>query len=320
MLPFTREQLIGVINKRRPVRTPLQDRHFKAGQQYNTRNVQLDILNSPEGLAVAINAGVESKRAARHGWETETITIPRFSEHDLVKAADHEAFRLPGKGPAQQVPLAQHVNRKLDAINSRFDRTTEFMCIGAMRGEIKDGDGTVIATYNVDSAQSITLNPETGGDDPLDVFDDAVVAISRELGGMPGNLWAYCGVTAYKKLRNQHRIQKMLLSNLGPQMLSGGELAQVSGIAIERMPAVFVDNTGAEQPFVKDNEIIIAGDEMDAEMIYGPCETPEGSAPQRTYVDQWDQRDPAGTMIRVERNPFPLARRPRAVRRFTVTS
>mgnify|MGYP006421081199 CR=1 FL=1 len=319
MLPFTREQLIGVINKRRPVSTPFQDRHFPAGQQYSTRQVQLDIQNSPEGLAVAINAGVESTRAARHGWETQTITIPRFSEHDLVKAADHEAFRLPGRNPADQVPLAQHVNRKLDTITSRFDRTAEFMCVGAMRGEVKDGNGTTIATYQVDAAQNVTFNTDTGGDDPLDVMDDAVIAIARELGGMPGNLWAYCGVEAYKKLRNQHRIEKMLQSNLGPQMLDGGELAQVSGIAIQRMPAVFIDNQGAEQPFVHDNEIIVASDEMDAETIYGPCETPEGSVAQRDFVDQWDQRDPAGTMLRLERNPFPLARRPRAVRRFTVS-
>mgnify|MGYP000294125702 CR=1 FL=1 len=319
MLPWTREQLIGVIDRRRPVRTPLQDRHFPPGQQYTTRQVQLDIRQSPEGLAVAISAGVESTRAARHGWETQTVTIPRFSEHDLVRAADHQAFRLPGRSPTAQVPLAQHVNRKLDAITARFDRTVEFMCVGAMRGQIKDGDGSVLATYNVDPAQSVTFNPDSGGDDPLDVFDDAVVAIARELGGMPGNLWAYCGVTAYKRLRDQHRIQSMLTSNLGPQMLSGGELAQVSGIGIQRMPAVFVDNNGDEQPFVYDDEIIVASDELGGETIYGPCETPEGSVQQRNFVDQWDQRDPAGTAIRVERNPFPLLSRPRAVRRFTVS-
>lgn len=319
MLPWTRQQLIGVVNRRRPVRTPLQDRHFPAGQQYGTRQVQLDIMRSPEGLAVAISAGVESTRAARHGWETQTITIPRFSEHDLVRAADHEAFRIPGRGPADQVPLAQHVNRKLDAITSRFDRTGEFMAIGAMRGEVKDGNGNVIATYQTESPQAVTFKADSGGDDPLDVMDDAVIVISRELGGMPGNVWAYCGTTAYKKLRNQHRIERMLQSNLGPQMLSGGELAQVSGVQIQRMPAVFVDNTGSEQPFVKDDEIIVASDELDAETIFGPCETPEGSIQEQTFVDQWDQRDPAGTVIRVERNPFPLLRRPRAVRRLTVS-
>jgi len=319
MLPGTRQQLIGVVEQRRPVRTPISDRHFPDGQTYGSRQVQLDIKKSPEGLAVAISPGVESSRAAAHGWEAQTITIPRYSEHDMVKAADQEAFRLPGRSPSAQIPLAQHVNQKLDAIRARMDRTKEFMAVGAMRGEVKDGDGNVIATFQTESPQSVTFNADTGGDDPLDVFDDAVVAISRELGGMPGNTWAYCGVTAYKKLRDQHRVRTMLESPYGPQMMSGGELASVGGMQIQRMPAVFIDNTGTQQPFIADDEIIVASDELDAETIYGPCETPEGSQMQRTFVDQWDERDPAGTRSRLERNPFPLLRRPRAIRRYTVS-
>lgn len=320
MLPWTRQQLIGVIDKRRPVSTPIKDRHFPDGQQYSMRHVQLDIRQRPEGLAVTVSPGVESRRAQRHGWETQTITIPRFSEHDMVRAADHEAFRLPGRNPAQQIPLAQHVNEKLDAIRARFDRTLEYMSVGALRGEVKDGDGNVIATYPVESAQSVTFKSDEGGDDPYDAFDDAVVSISRELGGMPGTFYLYMGTDAYKRLRDQHRVREMLTSPYGPQMIEGGELAQIAGMQIQRMPQVFVDNNGNEEPFVRKDEIIVASDAIDANTIYGPCETPEGSQPQRTFVDQWDERDPAGTVLRVERNPFPLLRRPKAVRRFTVSS
>jgi len=319
MLPWTRQQLAEAIDRRRPVATPVKDRHFPDGQQFTVRNVQLDIRQRPEGLAVTVSPGVESHRAARHGWETQTITIPRFSEHDMVRAADQEAFRLPGRSPTAQIPLAQHVNQKLDAIRARFDRTMEYMAVGALRGEVKDGDGNVIATYPVENPNAVKFYTDSGGDDPYDVLDDKVVAISRELGGMPGNFYLYAGKDAYKALRNQHRVQDFLQSPYGPQMLAGGELAQIAGINIQRMPQTFVNNAGQEEPFVPDDEIILATDEIDAATIYGPCETPDGSEARRTFVDQWDLRDPAGTVVRLERNPFPLLRRPGAVRRLKVT-
>ena len=88
MIPFTSTQLTGVVNKRRPVRTPILDAHFTARRQVGTPQIQLDVLRDVEGLAIDISHGVKSTRAKNVGWDTKTFTIPRFSEHDILTAND----------------------------------------------------------------------------------------------------------------------------------------------------------------------------------------------------------------------------------------
>ena len=319
MIPFSRAELIGVVSQRRPVQTPILDNHFSNTRNLGSRTVQLDIKMSPEGLAEAISPGAESNRASRAGWETMTLTIPRFSEHDLLKAADIQDLRQPGTRN-QQIPLMQAINDTMDPIISRFDRTREYMAIKAMQGQIEDGAGNIIATYGVPSATDVTFKSDGTGDNPIDVFDDEAVAIAQELGSEPGGLIAYCGPGAYKALRNESKVLDLLNGPQGPQMLEGGEVRRIGGVTIRRLPSVFVNNQGVEQTFVPDNEIIIASNAMGGTELFGPCETPEGMRMMNRYVDTWEERDPAGQRFRVETNPLPLVRRPASIRRLNVTN
>ena len=317
MIPFNSTQLTGVVNKRRPVRTPILDAHFTARRQVGTPQIQLDVLRDVEGLAIDISHGVKSTRAKNVGWDTKTFTIPRFSEHDILTANDVLGLRAPGQVNRSEALMGLY-NRKLDAIRRRFDRTTEYMAVRAMQGEVVDGGGNVIATYEMEPKVTIKFSDST--DDPVDVFDDAAVAISRKLGGEPGNLIAYCGINAYKKLRNHDKVQQLLTGPQGPQMIESGEVRRISGITIRRMPNVFADLSGADQPFVDDDTIIIASDDMGGELIYGPCEGSGGRLALVNYlVDTWEEKDPPGTVVRVETNPLPIVTRPDSVRRFKVT-
>lgn len=316
MFPFTSAQLTGVVNKRRPVRTPILDAHFSARRQMFTPEVQIDVQNSPEGLAVAISAGAKSTKARQAGWSTFTLTLPRFSEHDMVKAADIKGFRAIGTEAANQA-FMQLVNRKMDNIRSRFDRTMEYMAIQGMQGSVVDGAGNTIATYDVPAATNVAFGNNT--DDPVDVFDDAAVSIARTLGGDAGNLVAYCGINAYKLLRNTTPIQTLLNGPAGPSMIENGEVRRAGGVTIRRLPNVFVNNAGSEVPFLGDNTIIIASDAMGAELLFGPCESPTGLELANYFVDTWTERDPAGEMLRLETNPLPVVTRPDSVRILTVS-
>lgn len=315
MFPFTSAQLTGVVNKRRPVRTPILDAHFTNRRQMFTPEIQIDVQNSPEGLALAISAGAKSLKARQAGWSTYTLTLPRFSEHDMVKAADIKGYRAIGTEAAMQA-FMQMVNKKMDDIRSRFDRTMEYMAIKGMQGQVVDGGGNVIASYGVPGAVNINFSAST--DDPVDVFDDAAVSIARTLGGDPGGLIAYCGVVAYKRLRNHDKVQTLLTGPAGPGMLEGGEVRRVGGVQIRRLPNVFVNNAGSEVPFMDDNTIVIASDQMGGELMFGPCETPTGLELVNYFVDTWTERDPAGEMLRLETNPLPVVTRPDSIRRYTV--
>ncbi len=316
-MSFTSTVLTGVVDKRRPVKTPILDRHFTRGRQLGTPFAQMDIIDGPEGLAVAIGHGVKSLKAPDGTESGKTVTIPRFSEHDAVKASDLIGLRASGSTALRS--QQQVYVRKLDAIRGRFDRTKEYMAIKGCMGQVVDGKGNVIATYDVPAIQDVQLIDGGSTDRPIDVFDDLGTSIGRALGGTPGVLHAYCGVGAYGTLRNHPQIAELLTgTNAANQLLATGELRAISGVVIHKFIGVYADFNGNDQVFIPDDEILVLSEEAGFELVHGPCETPAGLAPQEWFVDTWIERDPPGQMMRVETNPLPIVTRPEAVRRLRV--
>ena len=320
-VPFTSTQLTRVVDKRRPVATPIRDRHFARASQYGTPNIGIDIMTGPEGIAVAISHGVQSTRAARDNWSHKSIQIPRFSEHDIVKAADLIGLRAPGE-LTQSEALMMRYNEKLDLLRGKFDRTLEFMCIGAIKGSVTDGAGNVLVTYDVPSAVSVTFNAAGDGDDPFETFRVARRTIARKLGMMPGEIYAYCGDDAFDLLNNEGRVVAAR-ANVGGNAQVGqtaeGVVTRIGETLVENYPFVYDDAAGAEQKFIADNEIVFVPTNIDGEIVRGPCETPQGLALQEWFVDAWQERDPAATKLRLETNRVPLVRRPDAIYRMTVS-
>lgn len=320
LVPYTNSVLSGVIEKRRPVATPILDRHFTSRRQTGTPYVQLDIVNGVEGLAVSISHGTRSTRAPQSTESSMTVTIPRFSEHDVVKASDLIGLRQAGSMALRAQD--QVFTRKLDMIRSRFDRTKEYMAIKGCMGSVVDGGGNVIAEYDVPNRVDVDfLDVSTGSDDPNTVFDDIGTAIARALGGSPGVLRAYCGITAYAAIRNHPSVRELIKNTAAANaLLESGQIRAISGVVIEKFIGVYADLNGNDQVFIPDDEILVLSESAGFEMIHGPCETPDGLSPQEWFVDSWQERDPAGQVLRVETNPLPVVTRPEAVRRLRVVS
>ncbi|MEO5377644.1 MAG: major capsid protein [Magnetococcus sp. DMHC-6] len=316
-MPFSSSVLTGAIDKRRPVQTPILDRHFTRRRQVGTPNVQLEIVDGPEGLAVAISHGVQSRRAPNGTESGVTVTIPRFSEHDTIKASDLIGLREAG---GQNLRTLQQVYvRKLDDIRRRFDRTQEYMAIKGCFGQVVDGKGTVIATYDVPSVENVTFS-DAAQDNPVDVFDDVGTSLARALGGVPGIMHAYAGISAYKMIRNHPKVLELLTGTASANtLLATGELRVLSGVVIHKFVGVYADLAGTDQVYIPDDEILILSEESAFEVVNGPCETPDGLVAQEWYVDTWQERDPPATFLRVETNPLPVVTRPEAVRRLKVS-
>jgi len=324
MVDFTREALTRVVNNRRPTATPIRDAHFSGpGQFHNSNLILVDIIKGPEGIATAIGSGVRSLRSPQGSVEELNIKIPRFSEHDVIKPGDYNGRRMPGSDMAYNSQGIQQLYvGKLDKLRARMDRTFEYMAIKGMQGEIVDGKGNVLVTYDVLSPQTVDFRPTTAGDDPYEVFvKDVSVAIHQEIGGSPGQLIGYCGTDAFIRLYKQHAVQSKLTA-ASPQVTVTEATIAIAGIPItfRLMPHNYLDDSGNSQVFIPADKIIIASTGMETEAHYGPCEAPGMQLVQQPFIaDTWEERDPPATKVRVETNPLPLIRRPKAIRTLTVT-
>lgn len=315
MIPWNNIDLIGVINKTRPVQTPVVDRHFTRARQAGSNTVQIDTVEGPEGLMVAISWDAESRKAASRTVSTQTITIPRFSEHDLVTAMEQLQYRAPGVVGGTDA-FAQLVAGKLAALRARIDRTKEFMAIKALQGQVVDGDGNVIASYSVPAPVAVDFATA----DVLDAFRAAKTAISRALGYAPTGLVAYCGVTAMTKVLGNAGLRDLVKAQAGVDLVTNGTLRNAVGIDFVEVPWQYVDNQGSTQSFLADNAIVIAPVGADFELVYGPCVGRGGRiVMQQYYAETIELDDPPATKIRVESNPLPVVNRPDSIYRITAS-
>lgn len=314
-LPYDNLTLTQVINKRRPVVTPILDTHFTRRRVVPTSVIQMDIITGPEGIMIAISREAASRKAERRAVESKTFMIPRFSEHDFVTASDQLLYRAPGVINGGE-SFDMLINDKLDTIRSKGDRTKEVMSINAMRGSVIDGDGNVIATYDTPTPVDIDFSTA----DPVIVYDNANVAISRALGRNPAGLVCYCGLTAYQRLWANPKVQDLIKGPAGPQMMESGELRLVGGVTIRRLTSVYVNNAGTEVPFMPDAEMIVVAADADFELIHGPCSAAGGRlALIPWYVQQTEEDDPPSTKVRGETNPLTVVNRPEAIYRINTT-
>lgn len=313
MIPWNNLDLIGVVNKIRPVQTPVVDRHFTRTRQAGSNTVQIDTVEGPEGIMVAISWDAESRKAARGTVSTQTITLPRFSEHDLVTAMDQMQYRAPGVVGGGEA-FAALVASKLGRMRARIDRTKELLAVKALQGQVVDGDGNVIATYSVPSAVSVDFSTA----DVLDAFRAAKTAISRALGYAPRGLTAYCGPTAMSKVLNNSGLRDLVKAQAGVDLLTEGALRNAVGIDFVEVPWQYTDNQGSTQNFVPDDAILIAPADADFELVYGPCIGRGGRIVMQPYYSEAiELDDPPATKLRVESNPLPVVSRPDAIYRIT---
>lgn len=318
MLPFDNVTLTEVVNKRRPVATPIKDQLFTATRQLATETAQIDVIQGPEGLMVAISREAESPKTKRRSVSTQTVTIPRFSEHDLITASDQIKYRAPGVVNGGEA-FEQLVVDKLDTLRERIDRTTEFMCVRAIQGQVVDGGDNVIATYPVMAPETLNFSV---GDNANDAFDDAAIQISRALGRDPNGLVAWAGKDAYQAIRRNQAVREMLAGTAaGVTIIQTGRLNLLGGLEIRRLIATYVDDDGNEHPFLGDDEVIITAADAQFRMYHGPCSGEGGRLVLRPfYAQQSEKDDPPSTKIRVESNPLPVVNRPEAIWRGTQTA
>ena len=303
---FDNHTITAVVNKRRPFVSRFVNA-FPNKVSVATSSVQVDYIDGPEGLMLAISTNAPSERKTNRNVETKSYVLPRYSEHDFVTLEEQTAFRAPGVMNGGEA-FDQLVVSKLDNLRRRIDRTRDFQAIGALQGQVVDGSGRVIATYPVPSAVTEDLTNA----DINSILDKASVAISRALGFDVGGLVIHAGVTAYRALLENASIREMLKgTQAGVNLVQTGKLELVGGHVIERVSGVYKDDEGDDQTWLADNKVVITSPNMATQEVFGPMAAQGGRMfIGQFYAEQTEERDPNLTKIRVEARPLPLVNRP----------
>lgn len=119
-----------------------------------TRTVTIDHKNGVLNMIPSKNVGEPSHVNKEGGRKMLSFQVPHFPVDDVILPADVAGIRKFGS-ENQLEGIAELVNDRLQSMKNKHDITHEWLRVGALKGNILDGDGTTVL-YNLFTEFGIT--------------------------------------------------------------------------------------------------------------------------------------------------------------------
>jgi hypothetical protein len=291
-----------------------------------TPDVALESLDGTLGLVTSTPRGSRGETQTQPKGALRKITIPRFAREFSVKADEVDGVRVLGTD-AQLATVQDVLAQKETTARRHVDTTEEFLMLGALRGEILDGDRSTVL-YNLYDLYNLTppapiafeldaANPDAGSLDAkvaqvLHAIEDAMDGLSYS------GVHAFVGRAFFSALQ-RHPDYRDALANEGFEVRARveagtGRMISYKGITFEE----YGRRIGGA-PFVADDEAVFfpVGTTEAYELYIGPTDHPDGlnqpGLPRYTWT--WSSPDGLVRHGHVQANILPICRKPLALRR-----
>ncbi|ELU04214.1 hypothetical protein CAPTEDRAFT_201711, partial [Capitella teleta] len=170
----------------------------------NTTTAVVESINGELRLLPSSERGAPATQAIGDKRQLRSFVIPHIPHDSTVLAAEVQNVRQFGSEDALQGVQAV-INGRLQKMNANHEVTLEFLRMGALKGEILDGDGSTVL-YNLFDEFAVTQQTHDFkfSSTTTDVRAQGVKArrlIDEALGALPySGLHAFCGVDFFDGL------------------------------------------------------------------------------------------------------------------------
>lgn len=145
VLPYLAAEHVGLINSLRPTFGQLNADGMFPTRGEDTPFVRIDMVNGVIRALPVTPEGRPSTIAGRHTAEGRIVEIPNVSHEDSVLAGDIRKWRAVAKRSRNpEETLVNKVEERHRRNRLKFDITQEVMKMGALKGQVVDGAGTLL--------------------------------------------------------------------------------------------------------------------------------------------------------------------------------
>ena len=270
------------------------------------RNGVLSLVQStPRGETGG--SGKTARRASR------TFEIPHLSRHDIIRA--DEVQNLRGFGTDKAATVESVVNDKLAAMKADLEMTREHLMLGALQGEVKDADGTLLFDLYKEFGLTHTrfnckLNVKTTN--AGEMLDKVKRTLRQKAGGESINGFiALCSPEFMDKLKYHDSTKEAF------KRYREGELyREDTGVSFQFNGVQFVEyysDFGKGDVLAAGSAILLpAGTRGTFEEYFAPADTNAAvnTKAQAYYASREKLNHDKGWDIEAQTNPLPLVTRP----------
>lgn len=317
---FQTRALTTAINGMRTPGSVIYNRYFRSRTvPILSSRFGFEVIGGSEG--VLKNIGITDPAQIRDKTTRRFFPCeaPRIASKKFVTAAEVDSVRAFGSQTGTELMESRIAKEQLDMRNE-IERTLEFWCANALRGQVLDADlTTVLADYLFDDTHLVSLasKPWDGTSSTPDIIGDLrswKLMIEDDSGHTITGWHAFCGYKVMNALIGNSDLRELLVYERGRQIAEEGAIVRLAGITIEEYNGSFMSSTGTRTRFVKEDEIILIGEGDDVfSMPFAPC-VQEGASPNDFFFSKsWSEQDPSGRWIYAENRSLPVVQRPNAI-------
>ncbi len=308
------------VNKMKPVATRVLDVVFKRKKRQLSSVFSWDVRTSTNQLMEAIAVTAEAVVRGGVGRTNVTCNAPRYSEKELISAADLVDMRKFGSATEAEF-LKERIGEEQADMKANMDLTREFQAIKALEGKVVDKNGKTIVDFNFPAAHKPVLAGSAlwthADSDPIKNLRAWKKIITRSCGGVVTGWQAFCGTDAMDALMNNASALEKLKFLAGKQIAEEGRIARLAKVEIEEYDGAYTDSAGTVHDMIPANVFALVGLVPDgAAELFAPVvdlEAPGGVGKGKQadifFSKMWDSKDPSGKWIKVESRPLPALMR-----------
>lgn len=316
---FQTRALTTAINNMRTPGAVIYNRYFRSrAAPILTSRFGYEVISGSEG--VLTNIGITDPAQIRDKTSRRFFPCeaPRIAPKKFISAAEVDSVRAFGLQTGTELMESRIAKEQLDMRNE-MERTIEFWCANALRGQVLDSDlNTVLADYLFDADHLPSNGTPWNSTDPapniIKDLRDWKLMIEDDSGHTITGWHAFCGFNVMSALLNNESLRELLVFERGRQIAEEGAIVRLAGITIEEYNGSFVTSSEVRTRFVNENEFILIGEGDDVfAMPFAPC-VQEGASPNDFFFSKsWVEEDPSGRWIYAESRCLPVVQRPDAI-------
>lgn len=327
---FTAASLTDAFNK-------LPDSGFKVSQMglFRGKGVATDtvVIENKNGVLQLLETrtrGDDAQTYPRSTRERRSFVIPHIPLIDSIDPSDVRNILAMGSD-SQLENLATFVTERMSELRMAHDQTLEWMRLGALKGQILDGDGTTVLydLYNEFNVTQSVVNFQLSSA-TFDVKAACRQVLDAVRAGMRGDTYnrvhMFVSTDFFNALVDHPSVKEVWdrwNSSSNQMWKDNPDVFVFGGITFEIYDTVVTDSTGTARPFfgAAEGRAFPVGTRSTFVEYYAPANFNEtvNRIGQRFYAKIKEEDFGRGYRIYTEQNPLPICMRPEAMIQVNMT-
>lgn len=285
----------------------------------NNTTVTIEEKNGSLALLVSGVQGQPATQNEKGKRNVRTFKVPNFTHEDLILPQD--VIGLRGFNTGEQMAIADLLNDSLQGCKDKHNITLEYLRMGALKGQIVDGAGTLIADlfaeYGI-TKKSIDFVLGTATTDVRGKCMELVRWIEDNLRGeMNDGVDALVSPEFFDKLTGHPKVKEAYANYQEASQRLGGDMRKgftFGGVTFIEYRAQAANSSGTLQRFINAGmgHAYPTGTANTFKTFASPADFNEtvGTAGQLYYAKVEDRKFNRGFDVHTQSNPLPLCMRP----------